>query len=488
MTDNLQMDVLSSLLKYSEDIRERGELDLLTDELFTHDLFGEIYTGLRSRGFIPSAYIDSISDSEFRQYVNSLKSRGMYNKSFPEIVGALREKSAKDRVSTEMQSLLLSGNYSTEKAMQIINDYGCSSNYTPICAADIEPKPIEWVMQNFIPRGMLSSLQGLPDVGKSFLTGAITTAVTNDYGRLPDPSGELRELGDCVHGNVLIFNSDDSPAHTTIPRLKSMGANLDRVFFENPDSEPITFADERLPSLLERIKPALVIFDPIQNFVGEKVDFNRANSIHPVMRKLELLAMKHNCGILCVQHISKGAANGSGGASVSWGLGSMAINGIFRCVWTVGRLHDPDNPYRRAVLSAKANIVAGIPPAYLFDLDPESGFRWAGVSTEVTAKDLIREQHAKQGRPSEQSDRAEEIITEILEENDGEMFSADLWQAVESEGISKRTYRNVKKDMGIESFQRGRQWFVRLQKVEPEIEQNEFLQCEITECDLDKSA
>jgi hypothetical protein len=339
--------------------------------------------------------------------------------------------------------------------MQIINDNRISDNsYTPICAASIEPKPIEWVMQNFIPRGMLSSLQGLPDVGKSFLTGAITTAVTNDYGRLPDPSGELR---DCVHGNVLIFNSDDSPAHTTIPRLKSMGVNLDSVFFENPDSEPITFADERLPSPLEKIKPALVIFDPIQNFVGEKVDFNRANSIHPVMRKLEVLAMKHNCGILCVRHISKGAANGSGGASVSWGLGSMAINGIFRCVWPVGRVHDPDNPYRRAVLSAKANIVAGIPPAYLFDLDPESGFTWAGVSTEVTAKDLIREQHAKQGRPSEQSDKAQDLIQELLA--DGEMKSDELEKAVLKQDISTATYKRARKAAGVKSHKREGTWY-----------------------------
>jgi hypothetical protein len=449
------MDVLSSLLKYSEDIRERGELDLLTEGLFTHELFSEIYTGLHSHNFIPSAYIDSITDSEFRKYVNSLKSRGMYNKSFPEIVGALREKSAKDRVSTEMQSLLLSGDYSADKAMQIIEENRVSDNsYTPLCAASIEPKPIEWVMQNFIPRGMLSSLQGLPDVGKSFLTGAITTAITCENGQLPDPTGELC---DCVHGNVLIFNSDDSPAHTTIPRLKAMGANLDRVYFENPDSEPITFADERLPSLLDKIKPALVIFDPIQNFVGEKVDFNRANSIHPVMRKLELLATKHNCGILCVQHISKGAANGSGGASVSWGLGSMAINGIFRCVWTVGRLHDPENAYRRAVLSAKANIVAGIPPAYLFDLDPDCGFKWAGVSTEVTAKDLIREQHVKQGRPSEQSDKAQDLIQELLA--DGEMKSDELEEAVLEHDISTATYKRARKAVGVKSHKREGTWY-----------------------------
>jgi len=350
-----------------------------------------------------------------------------------------------------------------------------NQDYKPICGADVQTKPIEWVMQNFIPRGMLSSLQGLPDVGKSFLTGAIATAVTRYDGELPSPDGTMQP---CVSGNVLIFNSDDSPAHTTIPRLSAMGADLSKVYFENPDSEPMTFTDERLPALLEKIKPVLLIFDPIQNFIGAGVDFNRANSVHPVMRTLERLADRHNCGILCVQHISKSAANGGGGASVSWGLGSMGINRIFRCVWTVGRLHDSENPYRRAVLSAKANIVPGVPPAYLFDLNPDSGFRWAGVSNEITAKDLLREQHTKQGRPSEQSDRAEDVIIDTLSANGGEMLSADLQSAVAEHGISERTYRDVKKSMGIESFQRGRQWFVRLQKTSCSQSNEEFLQCE----------
>ena len=485
MNENLQMDVISSLLKFSEDIRERGELKLLDEDLFTEP-FREIFKGLRSTNFIPSAYIDSIMDSEFQRFISSLRSNGIHNTGFPDIVAALRAKMAKERVGTEINSLLLSGDYSADKAVQIINNNRiCDNDYVPICGSDIQPETIKWVMENFIPLGMLSSLQGLPDVGKSFLTGAITTAITRADGKLPDPYGEMC---DCIHGNVLIFNSDDSPAYTTIPRLKAMGADLDRVFFENPDSEPLTFADERLPTLLEKIKPVLMIFDPIQNYIGSKVDFHRVNEIHPIMRKLELLAEKHNCAILCVQHISKAAANGSGGASVSWGLGSMGINGVFRCVWTVGRFCDEENPYRRAVLSAKANNVPGVPPSYLFDLDPSSGFRWTGVSNEIMAKDLLREQHSKQGRPSEQSERAEDIIRETLSANGGEMLSAGLQSTVTSQGISERTYNAVKKSMGIVSFQRERKWFVRLQKVDDDSDSSDFLQCEFSELKIVESA
>ncbi|MCL2070830.1 MAG: AAA family ATPase [Oscillospiraceae bacterium] len=369
MTDNLQLDVISSILTFHADLLERGELQNLDEGLFTNDIFREIFVGLKKAGFIPAVFHANCEDSEISEFVKKIENNGVYNNSFKDVVKVLKGQ----RVGGEL-----------------------------ICAADIVPKKIEWIMENFIPLGMLSSFQGLPDAGKSFLTGAITAAVTNSDGKLPTPDGLM---SDCVHGGDIIFNSDDSPAYTTVPRLQKMGVDLKRVHFENPDSEPLTFADERLPLLLERIKPVLVIFDPIQNFIGAGVDFHRVNEIHPVMRKLE-------------------------------------------------------------VLSAKANIVPGIPPADLFDLDPDTGFSWAGVSHDVTAKDLIREQYSRsseRGRPADKSDYAESVIQEVLADNGGEMLSEELRSVVcGGEGISERTYNRVKKAIGVVSFQKGRQWFVRL--------------------------
>ena len=301
MTDNLQLDVLTSILTFHQELLKRGELNKIDESLFTNELFREIFVGLRKANFLLSVFYANCN-AEIAAFVKSIENNGTHNNCFIEVVGALQKLNAKERVGTEINSLLLSGDYSSDKAVQIINNNRVANNdYVPICGADIQPETIRWIMENFIPLGMLSSLQGLPDVGKSFLTGAITTAVTRADGKLPDPYGEMC---DCIHGNVLIFNSDDSPAYTTIPRLKAMGADLSSVFFENPDSEPLTFADERLPTLLEKIKPVLVIFDPIQNYIGSKVDFHRVNEIHPIMRKLEQLAEKYNCAILCVQHIS----------------------------------------------------------------------------------------------------------------------------------------------------------------------------------------
>jgi hypothetical protein len=96
MTDNLQMDVISSLMKFSEDIRGRGELELLDEELFTEPL-REIFVGLRSVNYFPSAYIDSLSesDTELRRFIIGIRESGIYNTSFADLVRALREKCGK---------------------------------------------------------------------------------------------------------------------------------------------------------------------------------------------------------------------------------------------------------------------------------------------------------------------------------------------------------------------------------------------------------
>jgi hypothetical protein len=72
MSDNLQIDVMGSLLKYHEEIRKRGELQNLSEDDFDEP-FREIFKGLQKANFIPSAYLDGVEDEDFRRFVRGLK-------------------------------------------------------------------------------------------------------------------------------------------------------------------------------------------------------------------------------------------------------------------------------------------------------------------------------------------------------------------------------------------------------------------------------
>ena len=52
-------------------------------------------------------------------------------------------------------------------------------------ASDVTIRPIDWLWEGYLPRGMLTLLAGLPGCGKSTLTLAIAGTVTS-AGRWPD--------------------------------------------------------------------------------------------------------------------------------------------------------------------------------------------------------------------------------------------------------------------------------------------------------------
>jgi hypothetical protein len=87
-------------------------------------------------------------------------------------------------------------------------------------------------------------------------------------------------------------------------------------------------------------------------------------------------------------HISKFAAQGNRGDSTPHSIGSYAIAGIFRTLWTLGRLKDeqgkPTN--QRAPCASKNNHAESGPPALLFEL--HGGFHWDGVNADIFAEDL----------------------------------------------------------------------------------------------------
>ncbi|GHU58812.1 hypothetical protein FACS1894133_4310 [Clostridia bacterium] len=376
---------------------------------------------------------------------------------------------------------LSSGDLSAENALQSLTE-DTRKVITPresvtVGACDIQSREVPWLIPDFIARGGLNSFQGLPDSGKSWLSLALVAAVARG-GVFPDRHGNMVSVTQgrvpshrVPSHRVLYANFDDSLEYTVKPRLMSMGLteqDFANITFIKPDSG-ITFSDLRLKTVFDTVKPDLAVFDTMQHFIG-KADMHRANEVNAAMCGVKTLAEKHNTAVVVIQHISKQAGSGSGGSSVNWGLGSIAINGLFRSVWTIGKLHRRQNlprgdfldasPYRKAILPAKTNLLAVTPPARLFDLDPERGFTWAGVDKTVTAADLIQGDSVQRerGRPDTgKTSDAREFLLDMLA--DGEMSCADLKREAEAVGLATRTVERVKKDIGVVSVKRNDVWY-----------------------------
>src|SRR5207244_4538579 len=84
-------------------------------------------------------------------------------------------------------------------------------------------QPLSWLWQDRIPLGKLLILDGDPDLGKSLL--ALDLCARLSTGR-PFPDGQAAP----GPANALVLNAEDSPVDTIVPRLRQLGANLERAF------------------------------------------------------------------------------------------------------------------------------------------------------------------------------------------------------------------------------------------------------------------
>ena len=244
--------------------------------------------------------------------------------------------------------------------------------------------------------------------------------------------------------NVIYQTAEDGLGDTIKPRLLSAGADCSRVMVIDDGDQALTMMDARLEEAIIQTKARLVVLDPIQGFLGADVDMHRANEIRPLMKRVALLAEKYYCAIILIGHMNKN----SNGKSSYRGLGSIDFQAAARSVLSVGRIKD--EPEIRVVCHVKSSL-APEGKSVAFRLDKETGFQWIG-EYDISADDLLS------GDARGQKSRiAKEFLLDILA--DGGMAQKKIEEEASKQGIKKKTLRNAKQELEIDSVKRGNQWF-----------------------------
>ena len=91
-----------------------------------------------------------------------------------------------------------------------------------VCAADIKPKPLDWLWEGHLCRGTLELLTGQPNLGKSQVQINYVACVTAG---LPWPDGTAA----MSPANVIMLTAEDGIDQTVGPRLIAAKADLKRV-------------------------------------------------------------------------------------------------------------------------------------------------------------------------------------------------------------------------------------------------------------------
>ena len=315
--------------------------------------------------------------------------------------------------------------------------------------SEVDTQTVEWLWETYIPFGKVTIVQGNPGEGKTTFALRLAAACTT--------GGTLPGMKSLPPFQVIYQTAEDGLGDTVKPRLIEAEADLDRVLVIDEAKRELTLSDERIEKAITQNGARLIILDPIQAYMGEKTDMNRANEVRPMFRRLADVAERTGCAVILIGHLNKAA----GGQSAYRGLGSIDFRAAARSVLLIGRVKREPNV--RVIVHDKSSLAPeGKPVA--FCLDPETGFSWIG-EYDITADELLS---GAGGNNATKTEQAERLILDLLADGK-ELASEDIVKAAAEAGISERTVQNAKRNMGgiLGARRVGGQWYNFIKKKQP---------------------
>lgn len=305
--------------------------------------------------------------------------------------------------------------------------------------SDVEATAVRWLWYPFIAVGKITLLQGDPGDGKSTMMMNLIAELSKG-GTMPDG----KSIG--MPQKVIYQCSEDDASDTIKPRLETCGADCRNVAFINEEmNSGLTLDDERIRKAIIQFRPKLVVIDPIQSYLGSDSDLQIAGRARKLMQRLGMWASAYDCAVVLIGHLNKK----EGTKDLYRSIGSVDVVAAARSVLQME--HDPGNKDIRIVRQIKNNL-APSDGEIRFSITAEEGFRWleCKIPTDPEAESEPPKFESK-------SEKAAYLIKKLLSE--GDMRAREIYMRMSDEGISRRTAENTKKELGIRSYRKMRQWF-----------------------------
>lgn len=308
----------------------------------------------------------------------------------------------------------------------------------------VETEQVEWLWPGLIPFGKLTIIEGNPGDGKTWLSLCIAAAVSDGH-YLPNPAtGKVDLL--IEPGPVIYMTSEDGIADTIKPRLEAAMANHSRVYVLEGDYDQkgnikeIALKNMRpIREAVSKVRPSLLVIDPIQGYLGANVDMYRANEVRPLLAELSKLAEHYKFAAVCVRHLTKSTSS----KAIYRGMGSIDFSAAARSILLVGI--DPDRPDERAIIQTKNSLgIRAKPLGFIID---ENGFQWTGASN-ITVSGMLRDETDDEDKSA--LNEAKSFLVEMLGSKEP-VNAGKVFREAKEAGISERTLKRAKLALGVES-------------------------------------
>jgi hypothetical protein len=302
----------------------------------------------------------------------------------------------------------------------------------------VASRPVVWLWPCRLAYGKLAIFDGDPGLGKSLVALDLCARVSTgrdfpDGTPNPGPS------------NVIVFHGEDAAEDVVNPRLEALAADRGRIYHVHrlndlgPEQLCFPVHVDLLEEAIQRVRPVLVVIDPIMAFLDRSVCTGDDPSVRTVLGPLAQLAEKYNCVIILIRHLNKNA----GKRTLYRGAGSMAFLAVCRSAWLFAR--HPSHKGQAVIAEVKNNLA---PPqtslAYevIARTDQAVELHWRGDST-LTAGELLH--WADRAFPPRL--RAREFLKEFLRQ--GPQPSDPIWDAARKLNLAERTLTRARKELKI---------------------------------------
>lgn len=295
---------------------------------------------------------------------------------------------------------------------------------------DVKREEIDFLWYPYLARGEVTILEGDPGLGKSYLAQMVAGSIAVGK-RLPS---HRKGMGK-AQGPVLYFDMENSRGTVTKPRLEDNGfIDMDNYYqVEEGFSIDDDDAMDEIYEHMEQIRPAVVVFDTLNAYIG-RADTHNASEARQAFGRFYELARDFKCAVLVIRHLTKGS-----GSAMYRGQGSIAFSGTARVVMSVGV--DPADTDIRVIAVTKINY-APQPPALSYTIigtkKDSSKFEWGGFS-DLTAQEVM--DAASEARASGSKGESMQEAMEFLENTitGVELEESKLYRMAEKRSVSRKT-------------------------------------------------
>lgn len=219
---------------------------------------------------------------------------------------------------------------------------------------------------------------------------------------------------------------------------------------------------DALRRAIEQANAALVVIDPLVEFIDGKVDSHKSHPVRQAIASLNAIARDTGVAVLVVFHLNKGTSTDP----LLRHEGSAAFTQVVRGGMLLG--HDPDDPEgeggSRRVLAVTSSNLAKLAPSLVYNIstsvivgDTDEEIVTAAVElvgeSDANGHDLLKSS-GQEGERTERDDAMDFLRAELA---DGPRLVKEIKAEAKAAGITEITLQRAKATLGIRPSKGGYQ-------------------------------